>query len=141
LRFHELVRHIRTEKYKFFGKAYTQKACGSRMTPPVGQNGWSVYETEDRQRQYDTVKQIAIALDIPDVATYEGEIDKKTFFKAAGYDVEEDLRIRRPTIDVQTYSGGELKPTELTPEARQKLESVASRMQDLLQEVGEILKK
>jgi hypothetical protein len=111
------------------------------MTPPVGQNGWSVYETEDRQRQYDTVKQIAIALDIPDVATYEGEIDKKTFFKAAGYDVEEDLRIRRPTIDVQTYSGGELKPTELTPEARQKLESVASRMQDLLQEVGEILKK
>jgi transcriptional regulator with XRE-family HTH domain len=92
MRFYRLVKEIRTRKKNLHGNAFTQKSCGSRMTPPISQEGWSRYENRDTEPNYDTVKQIAIALDITD------EQERRDFFKAAGYNVEEDLGIQPLTM-------------------------------------------
>src|SRR5688500_1425094 len=87
--FRELVTRTRLRKKHHDPKAYTQNACGSRMIDgkgnptPIGQVGWSRYETDDFRPDFDTVIGIAHALNEP----------PDEFLRLAGYPVPGELEV------------------------------------------------
>lgn len=131
MRFHQLVRDIRIRKKNLYGAAFTQKACGSRMNPPITQEGWSHYEVRDSQPDYETVRQIANALQIPEKTT-DKEMGIEDFFKAAGYDLRNDLKL--PVI----FKHGNALPVEITTEKAQQIQELRDQMREIMDKLDKL---
>lgn len=124
--FRELVTKTRLRKKSLDPKAYTQSACGSRMTDgqgnstPISQVGWSRYETDDNRPAFDTVIGIANALNEPPAA----------FLRAAGYPVPNEL---------EPFAAG--TPVLLQEEVKRREQEEMKRKLETLEETVQQLKR
>lgn len=122
--FREWVKNTRLGKKQFDPKAFTQEACGSRMTDrhgnpaPIGQAGWSRYEVDDARLNFDVVVAIADALEVP----------REEALRAAGYPAPGETEFYAGGVRINPPEEAKQREHE---ELRRKVERLEETLQDL----------